>query len=161
MKHAASYAIGLALSLVYVSLVGVLSIQIAGVAGGAVFDLSNTLTAVTEPNAGLLQLLGIAVASGAVLWILMRRGGTTGTDTQRLLRLGFGTGTLVQIAVGVALLVGRFSVLDLNQGPAKWLEGWITSGASNSAVHVVFIVTVYLIVTRRRRTGGTAQTSPA
>ena len=159
MKHAASYAIGLALSLVYVSLVGALSIQISGLAGGAVFDLSNTLTAVTEPNAGLLQVLGIAVASGAVLWILMRRG-TTGTDVQRLLRLGFGTGTLVQIAVGVALLVGRFFVLDLNQGPAKWLEGWITSGASNSAVHVVFIVTVYLIVTRRRRTGGTAQTSP-
>ena len=159
MKHAASYATGLALSLVYVSLVGALSIQISGLAGGAVFDLSNTLTAVTEPNAGLLQVLGIAVASGAVLWILMRRG-TTGTDVQRLLRLGFGTGTLVQIAVGVALLVGRFSVLDLNQGPAKWLEGWITSGASNSAVHVVFIVTVYLIVTRRRRTGGTAQTSP-
>lgn len=160
MKNAASYAIGLALSLVYVSLVGMLSIQIAGLAGGAVFDLSNTLVAVTERNAGLPQLLGIAVASGAVLWILMRRG-TTGSDVQRLLRLGFGTGTLVQIAVGVALLVGRFSVLDLNQGPAKWLEGWITSGASNSAVHVVLIVTGYLIVTRRHRTGGTAETSPA
>ncbi|CAH0201274.1 hypothetical protein [Plantibacter cousiniae (nom. nud.)] len=160
MKNAASYAIGLALSLVYVSLVGVLSIQISGVAGGAVFDLSNTLTAVTEPNAGLLQVLGIAVASGAVLWILMRRG-TTGSDVQRFLRLGFGTGTLVQIAISVALLVGRFSVLDLNQGPAKWLEGWITSGASNSAVHVVLIVTVYLIMTRRQRTDGSAQTSPA
>lgn len=160
MHKAASYMIGLALSFVYVNLVGVLSIQIAGLAGGAIFDLSNRLMAVTEPNAGLLQVSGIAAASGAMLWILTRRG-TRGSDAPRMLRLGFGTGTLVQIAIGVALLVTRFSVLDLNRGPASWLEGWIAAGASNSAVHVVLIVTVYLVVTRRHRAGDTAHPSPA
>ncbi|TDW30530.1 hypothetical protein [Cryobacterium psychrophilum] len=146
MKNTVWFLCGFLISLIYVLLTGFLSIQIVGLAGGAVFDLGNQLVAVTEPNAGLLQVLTIAVASGAVLWVLTVAIRRQRSAARFVFRVGFGLGTVAQVVASVTLLVQGFTVMNLNRGPAPWLEGWITEGGSNSAVHVVLIVTFYLLV---------------
>ncbi|VXC38193.1 hypothetical protein [Pseudoclavibacter sp. 8L] len=151
MKNALWSIGGVAGSVAYVLLVGYLTIQVSGLAGGAVFGLDNRLTGVTEPGPGLLQLALIAGVSGVTLLILTRAVRNLGPASRFALRLGFAAATAVQIVAAFVMLSQRFEVLDLNTGPAPWVEGWLAKGGTASVVHLMLIVAVALLVAERAR----------
>ncbi|HXH33900.1 MAG TPA: hypothetical protein VNJ54_05750 [Plantibacter sp.] len=138
---------GFVVSVLCVLLVGVLSIQIIGLSGGAVFGLDNSLVGVTAPSPGLLQLLAIAAVSAAVLCLLTLAITKQQLASQVAFRLGFVVGASIQIVASVVLLMQRFEIVDLNEGPAPWVEGWLARGGSESAVHVVFLIAMYVLIT--------------
>ncbi len=151
MKNALWSIGGAAASTTYVLLVGYLTIQVSGLAGGAVFGLDNRLSGVTAPGPGLLQLTLIAGASGGALLILTRAVRSLDPAARFALRLGFAVAMAVLVSAAFVMLSQRFEVLDLNTGPAPWVEGWLTRGGTASVVHLMLIVVVALLVSGRDR----------
>lgn len=151
MKNALWSIGGAAASVTYVLLVGYLTIQVSGLAGGAVFGLDNRLSGVTAPGPGLLQLALIAGVSGGALLILTRAVRSLDPAARFALRLGFAAATAVLVGAAFVMLSQRFEVLDLNTGPAPWVEGWLTRGGTASVVHLMLIVVVALLVAGRGR----------
>ncbi|PPG38079.1 hypothetical protein C5C17_15630 [Pseudoclavibacter sp. RFBA6] len=141
------------MSIVYVLLVGYLTLQVIGLAAGAVRGIDNQLTAVTRPGPGLVQLGGIAAASGGVLLGLTWTTRRADSTSRFSLRLGFAVTTTAQVVAAFAILSQRFEVLDLDTGPAPWVEGWLTRGGTASVVHLMLIVAIGLLFTRRDPTG--------
>lgn len=151
MKNALWSIAGVAGSVAYVLLVGYLTIQVSGFAGGAVFGPDNGLTGVTEPGPGLLQLALISVVSGGALLILTQAARNLDPAARFALRLGFAVATAVQIIAAFVMLSQRFEVLDLNTGPAPWAEGWLTEGGTASVVHLMLIAVVLLLASGGER----------
>jgi hypothetical protein len=147
------FAGGIAMSILYVLLVGYLTLQVIGLAAGAVLGLDNQLTAVTTPGPGLLQLGGIAAASAGVLLGLTWATRRAAPANRFSLRLGFAVATTAQVVAASAIRSQRFEVLDLDTGPAPWVEGWLTQGGTASVVHLMLIVAVGLLFTRREPSG--------
>ncbi|KAB1637624.1 hypothetical protein [Pseudoclavibacter terrae] len=153
MRKTIWFAGGIAMSILYVLLVGYLTLQVIGLAAGAVLGLDNQLTAVTTPGPGLLQLGGIAAASAGVLLGLTWATRRADPANRFSLRLGFAVATTAQVVAAFAVLSQRFEVLNLDTGPAPWVEGWLTRGGTASVVHLMLIVAVGLLFTRREPTG--------
>ena len=128
---------GLLVSLVYVSAVGLLAIRAIGARDGAVFDLTNTLVAITEPHVPYVEMVSIAIMGLLVIFILL-----VGTVKLRLLdRLAFSGGFSVGAA---ALVLYSFLGLDVSRANTSIVEGglvgwrgWIYKAGSDSSVHLV------------------------
>ncbi|PPG27160.1 hypothetical protein [Pseudoclavibacter sp. RFBB5] len=153
MRKTIWFAGGIAMSILYVLLVGYLTLQVIGLAAGAALGLDNQLTAVTTPGPGLLQLGGIAAASAGVLFGLTRATRRADPANRFSLRLGFAVATAAQVVAAAAIRSQRFEVLDLDTGPAPWVEGWLTTGGTASVVHLRLLVAVGLLFTRRAPSG--------
>ncbi|MGM0930759.1 MAG: hypothetical protein ACQEXN_13750 [Actinomycetota bacterium] len=136
-------------SVITVFLIGFLTIQVAGVRGGAVFGIDNQLVAITEPNPGFLQLLAIAAVGGASVAVLALAGRNRSARDRSAVRSGFVAATLIQVAVSAFLTAQGSTVPNLNQPQPRWVEGWVTDGGMNSAVHLILIVAGYLLLSNR------------
>lgn len=142
-----SLLIGLIGVVVYVCLVGILTIRKIGLEGGAVFDLSNQLVGVTAPSGGIFTLIAIALLSVGVLGLLARRLFSVRDSAFRIWGLwGFGLGG---IALGIFRMfwTGNAGAGDsLEQGFEPWVVGWIIEGIDNPAALTVVLASVVIAV---------------
>lgn len=128
---------GLLVSLVYVSAVGLLTIRAIGARDGAVFDLTNTLVATTEPHVPYVEMFSIAIMGLLVAFTFF-----VGTVKLPLLdRLaysgGFSVGTAALVLYSfVGLDVSRANTTIVGDGLEGW-RGWIYKAGSDSSVHLV------------------------
>lgn len=150
IKSIACFSSGLLVSVISVFLIGILSIQIGGLRGGAVFGIDNQLVAVTTPGPGFVQRLAVAVIAGVsvmLLAIAVRHGNK---NERVLFRLGFIAATAVQIAVSAVLSTQEVGAGTLNDPRRPWAEGWVVAGGMNSAIHLLLIVAIFLFFARPR-----------
>jgi cytochrome bd-type quinol oxidase subunit 2 len=140
------FAGGVLLSFSTVCLIGILTIQIAGVRGGAVFDIDNQLVAITEPNPGFPQLLAIAAVGAVSIAVLAFAVRDRSKHTRFAFRSGFVAATLIQVAVSAVLTAQGSTFPNLNEIQPRWVEGWVMDGGMNSAVHLILIVAGYLLL---------------
>lgn len=108
MKSAVWGICGIALSVVFVFVVGILSIQVAGLRGGAVLDLSNMAVAVTTAHVPFPQMIAIAVLSALVLFVLTVVVRKRATRFRVAFVVGFSVATL--LLVSLAFVLAPFSV---------------------------------------------------
>lgn len=146
------FFIGLIGVVIYVCLVGILTIRKIGLEGGAVFDLSNQLVGVTAPSGGIFTLIAIALLSVGVLGLLTRRLFSVGDSAFRVWGLwGFGLGG---IALGIFRMfwTGNVGAGDpLEQGFEPWVAGWIIEGIGNPAALTVVLASVVIAVHSQMR----------
>jgi hypothetical protein len=65
-----------------------------------------------------------------------------------MFRVGFVGGTLVQIGVSAILSSQGAGAITLNDPQRPWAEGWVVQGGMNSAVHLLLIVSIFLLFAR-------------
>ncbi len=140
------FAGGVLLSFSTVCLIGILTIQIVGLRGGAVFSIDNQVVAITEPNPGFPQLVAIAAVGAASIAVLALAVRNRSKRTRFAFRSGFVAATLIQVAVSAVLTAQRWTVPNLNYPKPLWGEGWVIEGGMNSAVHLILIVASYLLL---------------
>lgn len=160
------FAGGLLVSALTVLLIGYLTIQIAGIRGGAVFGIDNQLVTIVKPHPGFLQMLATAAVGGASLVLLAPAVRSRPPNIRFAFRVGFVAATLALVIVGSVLFAQGSTVPDLNVPPPSWVEGWVIKGGTNPAVHLILIVAGYLLLTghsmsqksRTLQSGGVADT---
>ncbi|MFV2010478.1 MULTISPECIES: hypothetical protein [unclassified Micromonospora] len=140
MKALAWGICGLALGVLFVFVVGILSVQVAGLRAGAVFDLNNVVVAVTSPRVPFLQIFAIATLGGLVTYSFVLGVRKLVRPSWLALVSGFAVSVVVLIfwsfVIAPSVSVGR----DLPLGILEGWEGWIQEGGMNPAVHVVFLL---------------------
>lgn len=130
-------------------LIGFLTIQMAGIHGGAVLGIDNQLIRVTDPNPGFLQMLATAAVGSASIALLAPAVRNRSKSTRFAFRSGFVAATLIQVVVSAVLLAQGSAVTSLNEPQPRWVEGWVIEGGMNSAVHLILIVAGYLLLSSR------------
>jgi hypothetical protein len=159
IRSIAWFTSGLIVSVIAIFLIGFLSIQIAGLRGGAVFGIDNQLVAATTPGPGLPQRLAIAAIAGACVALLALAARHRNQNERALIRWGFIAATAVQVAVSAVLSVqGAGAAGTLNDPQRPWAEGWVVQGGMNSAVHLLLIVAVFLLFAKPLRTSDASGT---
>jgi hypothetical protein len=152
VKSASWLSGGLILSVVCVFLVGFLTIQIAGIRGGAVFGIDNQLVAVTTPGPAFIQRMALAAVAGAgvvLLAIAVRH-----RAQRALFRMGFIGATVIQIVVSGVLSAQEAGASTLNDPQRLWAEGWVVQGGLNPAIHLLLLIAIYLFFAQSRASEG-------
>lgn len=104
-------------------LIGFLTIQMAGIHGGAVLGIDNQLIRVTDPNPGFLQMLATAAVGSASIALLAPAVRNRSKSTRFAFRSGFVAATLIQVVVSAVLLAQGSAVTSLNEPQPRWVEG--------------------------------------
>ncbi|PPF36130.1 hypothetical protein [Pseudoclavibacter sp. AY1H1] len=118
--------------------------HVRGIAPGTRGELERVAT-------GDLRLGEHNHVGGGALLVLTRAVRNLDPAARFALRLGFALATAVLVGATFVVLSQRFEVLDLNTGPAPWIEGWLTRGGTASVVHLMLIVLVAMLVAGRER----------
>lgn len=134
----------------YVVVVGLLSVQVIGLQAGAVFDLSNTVVGITEPQMPIWPLLAIVILSALVIIGLVVLAGATSRSATVWLVAGFSLAAAAFVAWAFALMVGRDSGAEQTVGVLHGWVGWVEKGGLNSAVHLVIALAVASLWLRPR-----------
>ena len=142
VKNAVWGICGIALSVVFVFVVGILSIQVVGLRGGAVLDLSNMAVAVTTAHVPFPQMIAIAVLSALVLFVLTVVVRKRATRFRVAFVVGFSVATLLLVSLAFVLAPFRGPVEGLSIGFEPGWVGWLGEGGSSPAVHVIFFLAV-------------------
>lgn len=137
MKNIVTAAGGAVVGALYVVIIGLLSIQVIGLQAGAVFDLSNTVVGITEPQVPVWPLLGIVVLSALVIVGLVVFQGAVPRAAGVSLVAGFALSALVIVVWAFILTAGRDSGGEQTVGVLRGGAGWVEKGGLNSATHVV------------------------
>lgn len=138
---------GGALGVLAVAIIGVMSAQAVALEGGAVLSLNNEVVGVTDPHLPILQFAAIA-SSGALISYMLTLGVAAWPRGRRH-----------SLLIGFCITVGALSVLGLylaaardeaaggiSVGFARGWQGWIEEGATNSAVHLLLILSLGTLV---------------
>lgn len=140
----------------FVILVGALTVQVIGLQAGAVFDLSNTVVAVTEPRHPVWPSVAIAVL-GVLVMVALVAGGRRGG--RPALVGGFVVATAALVVWGFALMVDRNSAGEQTVGVLAGWTGWVEKGGLSPAVHVVLLLALASLWLGAGRSADQAATS--
>ncbi len=142
MKSAVWGICGIALSVVFVFAVGILSIQVVGLRGGAVLDLNNTLVAITSARVPYLPFIGIAALSTLAIFLLTVAVRKHAKRFRVAFVVGFSVATLVLVSLSFILnpLWAPDGTLTIGRPIEPGWLGWLVTGGSSPAVHVVFFL---------------------
>lgn len=153
--------VGVLLAVAYSVVVGILTIQGAGISGGAFFNLNNEPVGVGEPSAPWAPALGIAIVSTSVVVVaygLFRR-----STARRWLINGAMVAVLATISA--AGMMYRHPLLDENGDPTLPYElgwrGWLHAAGASPAVHVVLALLVVCLFFGDRTVTRSVQSEPA
>lgn len=142
----------------FVILVGALTVQVIGLQAGAVFDLSNTVVAVTEPRHPVWPSVAIAVL-GVLVMVALVAGGRRGG--RPALVGGFVVATAALVVWGFALMVDRDSGGEQTVGVLAGWAGWVEKGGLSPAVHVVLLLALASLWLGARRPADPARRQAA
>lgn len=145
--------LGAVVAAVHVLGAGMLHIQSSGARDGAVYTLTNELVSIEPPTLPLGAMLAQVLIAALVLAIVLS--GRIMPSTWGLW-LGYLVTALVLVVLGLAL-----TDLPLQEGFPRGATGWITAGASVSAVHLCLVLVAARVATAlaRRRAAEGAETS--
>jgi hypothetical protein len=146
-------------SLTFVTVSGLLSIQISGVRAGAVYDLSNKVVAVAPPRLPILQMAAAAALYGLTMYGLLLGVRKLHRSSRLAFLAAYAVGSVLLIAAGIVLVVGAGPAEStLITGLAEGWQGWLARGGMDPAVHAITLlaVGVLLATTRSRNTALTA-----
>lgn len=135
--------LGVAVGVVFVVIVGVLSIQVIGRRAGMVFGLDNVPVGLTVPQVPFVPMLAIAAVSTLVMYSLTR----LVRRNSRRSRVAFVAGFSVSTALLILLAFGIAPGVDTPRGElplgvlAGW-RGWIQEGGASPAVHVLLFLAI-------------------
>lgn len=139
---------GLAVAFIGSSLIGLLELQRIATESGAVFDLNNMLTAITEPETPVIQMMGLA-ACGAIILLFIT------WDIRGSLREGSGAGTiaLIVVLVGIIAYFGITAdyIEEMSRPPFPGLEGWLYKAAYHPLIHTAIIYGILAPLVVRQR----------
>ena len=148
---------GVLLGIGYVSLAGILTVQVIGAESGAVFDLNNVVVGVRPPRGAYLPMLALAVLGVAVAFVVTLGTGRLPRRDRLVVAASFGLVLMCLVGWGVQgswlhALDGQ-AVLGVTEG---W-RGWLQEGARSSGTHVVLLAVLGWLWYLRRPRGGAAR----
>lgn len=133
---------GIALGVAYVFVIGSLSIQVTGRRLGAVLDLKNEIVSVSPPTVPIVPMLGIAVVSGLVMYVLTAAVRALPRVHRLAWVVGFALTVLALVALSWLGPADRFIDPDRPRGmPAGW-QGSFEQGGDSPAVHVLLLFAI-------------------
>lgn len=142
MKNAAWSILGIALGFVYVLTTGALSVQVIGQESGAVFDLNNVVVGVTPPRLPIFPFIAIAALGGLVMFCLTVALSALPKRRRLLIVAGFFITVAALIVWAFMLTAGRSAPAESVVGVLEGWQGWLEKGGSNSAVHLVALLSL-------------------
>ena len=150
MKATAGSIAGLLLGVVVTCLIGFLEIQRTGIRAGGVIGVDNQLVAVTEPQTGLLQSVGIAIVGVFSIVISFCVPRSWGKSADYATRLGILAGIGIAITVAAVLDAQTVSSARLEEPQPEWALGWLLEGGTSVAVYTVFLAILVCLILRVR-----------
>ncbi len=148
MKIILSALIGGALGFVLVALTGILTLQHDGRQGGVVFDIfSREVPGITNPQAPILPIIGIAALGALVLCALV----LPEEGSERTARsMGFLLVTAATVGWGLALgpNLGIYHDMTAGDGVPPGVPGWLRYGSTEPSVYLVAFLALGVLVLR-------------
>lgn len=148
MRMILGFLAGAAIAIVNCLLVGVGSIQASGSKSGAVYDLNNTVVAVTEPRLPILSSLSIVASSALCVAVIVILASRYSPGARACVRLGYSV-------LGVIAIVMAYSMMDVPpEGFLEGWRGWVVEGGSLPVFQlcvVAAVVSLLMGVGRRAR----------
>lgn len=143
MKSAVWAICGIALGVVFVFVVGILSIQVFGLKTGTQFDLNNSVISFTPQRVPYLLVFAIAALSAIVVYTLTVAIRKHPRRSRVAFVGGFSVATilLVSLSFFLAPLWGSDGRLSIGPVEPGWV-GWLGMGGCSPAVHVVVLLAV-------------------
>ncbi|MGO1544839.1 MAG: hypothetical protein ACTHXA_10930 [Gulosibacter sp.] len=133
---------GLFVGILFVALVGVLSVQTIGLKAGAIFNLNNEMVLIVGPTEPVMPLLGLAALSGLVMYLLTVMMRNRLKSSRVVMTATFCLTVTALVIVGVSLSAARGIDPDLPLGIPTGANGWLELGAVNPAVHTVLVFAI-------------------
>ncbi|QAV71178.1 hypothetical protein ESZ53_12450 [Salinibacterium sp. UTAS2018] len=148
--------LGMLLGVLFISVIGMLSAQVAARRLGVVLDLNNMVTTIASSTVGYLPMIAIALLSALMVFALTVAVRNRLRKFRVALVVGFSAATIVLLAVSFILAPLRGPKAGLSIGIEPGWLGWLAEGSSTPAVHIVVLVAVGALLASLR----TARSTP-
>jgi hypothetical protein len=133
----------LLLTLAYLALAAILSIQASGVLAGVVYSFDNVVRGTQEPHVPWYYLLALAVLTGLMFFLASSK------DLLLLAGVRRPFAVTMLVVLVAALVTGALSLEPLRDGVPPGLGGWVQDWGTNPAVYVLAVLLVLQLVRDR------------
>lgn len=133
-------------SVVYMAVVGILSVQATATRGGAVLNLNNIVVGVQDPKIPALQMTAIMCMGVLTAYIVAYAPRNFSLPVRLAVSTSFVVSSGVLLIINFSSGPGRDPLQSVADGTMPGIKGWLLKASNESSVHLLVALVLFLVV---------------